>query len=934
MGPCAMADSPAGVFRQADACESDALLATKLYLPRLRPGNVSRPRLLEQLDDGLLRGLILVCASAGFGKTALLSDWARRGDRRVAWLSLDAGDNDPARFWRHAAAALDRVRPGAAERVVALLGPPPPRNFEGIVTALINDVAAQSGDGDVVLVLDDYHVIESHRVHDALTFLLEHRPAQLHVVLSTRADPPLPLARLRARGQLVEVRDADLRLTAAEAAAVLREALGPDLPLADVTVAALADRTEGWAAGLQLAALSLRGQSDVAEFVATFSGSHRFVLDYLTEEVLERQTAPVREFLLHTSVLERLSGQLCDAVTGRSGGQAMLEAVERANLFLVPLDEVRGWWRYHHLFADLLRARLEQQHPDLVAALHRKAAAWYERHEIVDDAVRHALAAGDADWAGRLIEQYVDERLLRSERVTLERWLGALPDEVIESRPRLLLVSSLLAIISARVEAVPARLDAAERAVAASGGSDEPYEPSVGRSASLVANVPAAIAFQRAFLAELRGDVEAIVTFGARALAELGEDQSTLASITRGHLGVADWLQGRIPEAERALASSIAALRAAGQRFLAVRMCESLGQVHRGAGDLEAARATYQLALEIATSRSKAAPTAQAPAASGIADVGLAEVAYQQGDLVAARRHVAQGIASCRQLAYTQPLAVGLATLAWIRQAEGDHGGAAEAMDEAMRVVPGPGVASLLNPVPAQRARLLLAQGEIAAAANWVKARGGHPGDEPTYPREPEYLVLARVLLAQNRPGPALGLLERLEAMAGADGRTGSLVELRAVRALALASAGDPAALDVLADALALAGPRGYVRVFADEGAAMRALIGRLVAAGRTGNIGPPGYLSRLMRAFEPSGDPDADHRGPAGVPGLIDPLSSREIEVLRLLASGRQNREIAEQLVVALSTVKKHVTHILDKLGAQNRTEATARAREFGLIP
>ena len=436
------------------------------------------------------------------------------------------------------------------------------------------------------------------------------------------------------------------------------------------------------------------------------------MLDYLTEEVLERQAAPVREFLLHTSVLDRLSGQLCDAVTGRSGGQAMLETVERANLFLVPLDEVRGWWRYHHLFADLLRARLEQQHPDLVAALHHKAAAWYEHHELVDDAVRHALAAGDADWAGRLIEQYVDERLLRSERVTLERWLGALPDGVIESRPRLLLVSSLLALISARVEEVPARLDAAERAVAATTGADEPYEPSVGLSASLVANVPAAIAFQRAFLAELRGDVEAIATFGRRALAELGADQSTLASITRGHLGVAEWLHGRLPEAERVLTASIAALRAAGQRFLAVRVCESLGQVHRSAGDLEAARATYQLALETAMSRSKTAP-----AASGIAHVGLAEVAYQSGDLAAARRHVTEGIASCRQLAYAQPLAVGLATLAWIRQAEGDPIGAVEAMDEAMRVVPGPGVASLLNPVPAQRARLLLAQGEIAQAS-------------------------------------------------------------------------------------------------------------------------------------------------------------------------------------------------------------------------
>ena len=401
-----MADPPATTLQPAGAGGPDGLLATKLYLPRLQPGFVARPRLTDGLDEGLACGLALVCAPAGFGKTALLAGWARRGRRPVAWLSLDPGDNDPARFWRHVIAALGRVRPGTAEQIAPLLGPPSPPAFEGLVTALINELAGQPGAGEMVLVLDDYHLIDAQPVHASLGFLLEHRPAALRLVLASRADPPLGLARLRGRGQLAELRAAELRFTVEEAAALLRQAAGPALP--EAAVAALTARTEGWVAGLQLASLSLRQHSDVAGFVATFSGSHRYVLDYLTEEVLEHQPDEVRSFLLETSVLERLSGALCDAVTGRPGGQAMLEQVERANLFLVPLDEVRGWWRYHQLFADLLRARLLEHQPGQAAQLHRKAAAWCEEHGLADDAVRHAVAAGEMIWAARLIERHFD----------------------------------------------------------------------------------------------------------------------------------------------------------------------------------------------------------------------------------------------------------------------------------------------------------------------------------------------------------------------------------------------------------------------------------------------------------------------------------------------------------------------------------------------
>ena len=713
-----MAEPPEMAASKVTAPERDVLLATKLHVPGPQQGFVPRPRLAERLDEGLSRGLVLACAPAGYGKTVLLADWAQRGPRLVAWLSLDSGDNDPARFWRHAVAALDRVCPGIGGRVGPLLGPPAPSSFEPLVTTLINELTARpsAGAGDVLLVLDDYHLIDSQPVHASLKFLLEHRPPGLQVALSSRADPPLALARLRARGQLAELRAAELRFTADEAAALLQQvAAGPGVALPDADVAALAARTEGWAAGLQLAALSLRGQEDMAGFVAAFTGSHRYVLDYLAEEVLERQGEEVRAFLLETSVLERLSGELCDAVTGHPGSQALLEQVERAGLFLVPLDEVRVWWRYHHLFADLLRARLREEQPGRVGQMHRNAAAWCEEHELADDAIHHAVAAGEMTWAARLIEQHFNEVFfLCGEAATIHRWLSALPDELVRSRPWLLLA------------------------------------------------------------------------------------------------------------------------------------------------------------------------------------------------------------------------------LAWIRQATGDPARALAAISEAEQASPGP--AGLLNPVPAQRARLLLAQGDLAGAARWVKDRGLRADDDPDYPHEPGHLVLARVLLAQDRPGQALALLDRLHTAAVTHDRVGSIIETSTLRALALAVSGEEtAAVSALAGALTLACPEGYVRVFADDGPPMPALLSRLIAAQRTGHAAarvPLGCLARLQRAFDSGHAAPDPGRGNTAMPGLVEPLTSRELEVLGMLAAGRSNQAIAGQLVVTLDTVKKHVSHLLGKLGAANRTEAVSRARELGLIP
>ncbi len=905
----------------------DVLLATKLHVPWPQPGFVPRRRLVEALGEGLARGRVLVCAPAGFGKTVLLADWARGGGRPVAWLGLDGGDSDPARFWRYAVAALDRARPGLAERV----GPLPSGSFEGLVMALINELAADPGPDEVLLVLDDYHLVDSGPVHESVAFLLENLPSGLRVVVSGRADPPLPLARLRARGQLAELRAADLRFTPEEAAALLGETAGPDLP--GTAVAALVARTEGWAAGLQLAGLSLRGHADPAGVVAAFSGSHRFVLDYLADEVLDGQPGQVREFLLDTSVLERLTGELCDAVTGRAGSQVMLADIERAGLFLVPLDEVRGWWRYHHLFADLLRARLQAEQPGRVQALHRAAAAWCEEHDLADDAVRHALAAGDPAWAARLVERHVETLLGRSEGETLRRWLAALPAESVRARPRLCLAQAYGAAQGFQLEALEALLDDAEHAHAVSG--DEPYEDPAGRPVSVLANVPAGIAFLRASLARLRGDAARAAGYNRQALAQLGEDDWLMRSFVRWNQAGADWLGGRLGPAERSLADVLAERRAADEffeDFLAMRVCYDLGEVQRAGGDLDAALATYRQALDAAGESSQAALT-------GLAHVGLAQVLYERDELAAALDHATRGVTLCRQLAFTPSLATGLAVVARIRHAHGDAAGAREAMGEAGQAGLSPQVVALLNPVPSQRARLLLAQGDAHAAAQWAKAAGLGPDDEPDYPREPAYLVLARVLLAQNDPSPALTLLQRLLGAAASQGRASSIIEIQALRALALAAGGDyPGAFGALTEALTPACPQGYVRVFADEGAPMHALLARLSAAQRDQRALArgvhPGYLAALLRACGEADAVPPQRRAAAAVPGLVEQLTARELEILALLAAGTPNSRIAEELVVTLDTVKKHVTHVLGKLGAANRTEAAARARQLSLTP
>jgi LuxR family maltose regulon positive regulatory protein len=931
-----MGELPAPTAPEGGAASPDALLATKLRVPPARRGLIPRPRLEDRLTEALAGELTVVSAPAGFGKTALLAEWARRSGRPVAWLSLDAGDNDPVRFWRHVAAALGGVREGVAQRLAPLLGPPSPRSFEAVVTTLVNEFVVAAD--ELALVLDDYHLIDSQAVHRSLVFLLEHLPAGLRLALACRSDPPLPLARLRARGELAELRTAELRFTLDEATALLREAVGADLPVD--AVAALEARSEGWVAGLQLAALSLRGREDVAGFVAAFSGSHRYVLDYLAEEVLDRQPEQVRTFLLETSVLGRLCGALCDAVTGGTGGQRLLETIERANLFLTPLDEVRGWWRYHQLFADLLRVRLEQERPERLPELHRAAARWCDHRGLADEAIQHAVAAGDVASAARMVERYIGGMPAGGETATAARWLGALPPELVRERPRLCVACAYGAVVRGRADALEDWLDAADRALSAVTGG-EPADDEAGPSpddwaAGWQGDVPGIVAVLRADLACLRGDADRTIRLARQVLTRVPAVDPIKRFLAGWILARADWLRGDLAEAERALADLVGTVRAANEYFLTMTVYWELGRVQYARGRLSAALDTCRQALTVGAEAGNLALPAL-----GIAQLGVAAVRCERGELTAALELTTEGMSRVRQLAGSRLEAEGLVVLARVREALGDRAGAMAAVTEAERAGPSPDVVDLFNPAPAAQARLLLAQGQLAEAAAWAAARGLDAGDSLGYPREREYMVLARLLLDWGEPERARRLLERLSAAAAAQRRTGSLIELGALRARALAACGDQAAaLTALAEALTLAWPEGYVRVFADEGAPLAGLLDQVIAGRRRGTAQAPrvpgDYLGRVRAAFGP-GDAHAAGPAPGSVPavaaGLAEPLTDRELEVLGLLAAGMANKQIAAELVVALDTVKKHVSHVLGKLGAANRTQAVARARELGLV-
>jgi LuxR family transcriptional regulator, maltose regulon positive regulatory protein len=875
--------------------------------------------LSERLQRGGPAKLTLVSAPAGFGKTTAVVAWlqSRPPGEAVAWLSLDETDNQPAMFWAHVVVALqDAVaRIGAPELDLPEPGEQPDDLVPG---GIVNALAILPH--DLELVLDDYHVVDQPAVHAGVTFLLEHLPPNVHVVVTTRADPPLPLARLRAQRELVEIRAADLRFTADEIAAYLNGAMGLGLSAADVV--ALGDRTEGWIAALQLAALSIEGRDDAASFIAGFAGNDRYVFDYLVEEVLQRQPENVRQFLLETCFLDRLSGPLCDAVTGRSGSRETLEALYRANLFLVPLDDRREWYRYHHLFADVLETQLDASGRDRLRLLRRRASDWYEAHGERAEAIRHALAGGDFERGAALIELATPGMQKLRQETTIRDWLRALPDAIVRARPVLGIgLAGVLASVG-EFDGLEDRLRDIERGLAAIANGDTTAQGIVVVDHAQLPRVPGLVELYRAALGQARGDVPASIRHAERVRELAPADDHLARAAAASLLGIAYWSEGKLEQARSGWTEGRDGLMLAGHVADTLGVSIALGDINLALGQLREAAHVFERALQVSAAQ-------PGPILRGTADMhtGLAMVLRERNELEAARRHLLTSAelgdgAGLPQNPYRWRVADAL-----IRLDEGDTDGARDRIDEAVRVYAADMFPNV-RPVAAKRARVLIALGRLDEAGRWQRDAGLGADDALSYMREYEHITLARLLIAQDlKGGPkagarALPFLHRLLEAAEAGGRNGSVIELSVLLALATRQNAIDEALAHLGRALSLAAPEGHMRVFVNEGSPMEALL-KAVAKRQVG----ADYANRLLAAFGPAQPKPAMH------PDLIEALSERELDVLRLLASDLGGPEIARELAISENTMRTHTKNIYEKLGVNNRRAAVSRAEELQLL-
>jgi len=895
-------------------------LDTKFYAPRHRSGIVPRPLLTERLDRGAESKLTLISAPAGFGKSTLVAEWmAARPEARsaIAWLSLDAGDNHPVVFWTNVIAALETALPRVGASARPLLDAPSP-SIETVLAPLLNDLNAAAD--EITLVLDDYHAIDAPEIHAGMAFLLDHLPANVHLFITTRADPVLPLARLRAQGELIEIRAADLRFTPDEAAAYFNGVMTLGLTARDV--ATLENRTEGWIAALQLAGLSMQGRDDIAGFIADFAGDDRYIVDYLVEEVWHRQPDDVRIFLLRTSILARMTGPLCDAVTGQEGGRATLEALDRRNLFLIPLDDRRRWYRYHHLFADVLQARLLDEQPALVPELHRRATEWFAQEGEHAEAIRHALAGKDFPRAADLIELALPATRQARQEVTSRRWIDALPVDVIRTRPVLSDSFAASRLVHGETEGVDAALRDAERWVAAS--RDGTADGMVVVDDQGFHDLPGSIAIHRAGLARLLGDVDGTMVHARTALDLVREDDLVGRAAAFALLGLSSWSMADLEAASRWYDDAIADLEKAGYLPDVIGCSITAADIRRTQGRLGEAMRLLERGLALATRPGKAI-------LRGAADmhVGLSEILRERDDLVAASEHLARSRDLGEDNGLPQNPYRSRVAAALIRQTEGDPEGALELLDEAAQRYNGD-FSPDVRPVSALRARVLITQGRLAEAWSWARDRNVTADDDLAYLHEFEHATLARLLVADggrlrsDEPiAAAERLLARLLEAAEAGGRSGSALDILVVQALAHQARGDAmAAMSSLLRAIDLAEPEGYVRVFVDEGPPMAALL-KLAAK-------QPDASSHVRRLLAAIASPVAR---PAGDQPLIEPLSERELEVLRLLESELAGPDIARQLTVSLPTVRTHTSNIYSKLGVSNRRAAVRRAGELGLL-
>ena len=933
---------------------SAPVLKTKLHIPPVRSGRVPRPHLVERLVAGLHRKLTLISAPAGFGKTTLLSECVAHSPRRAAWLSLDAGDNDATRFWMYLIAALQTLDGELGETALTMIRSSQPPARETILTGLLNQLAAQPT--PLALVLDDFHLITDSQVHSDLIFLLEHLPPQAHVILSGRSDPPWPLARWRARDQLTELRTIDLRFSLNEATSFLNDSMGLDLSVEDV--AALDERAEGWIAGLQMAALAMqpmvhrvdvapmptgrpgRSPQTVSSFIQTFTGTHRFVLDYLVEEVIGNQTPAMQEFLLRTSILERMTAPLCDELqaqepasgepdgagpsplSAHSPSQQRLEQLEDANLFVVALDDERRWYRYHHLFGDLLRRRLEQTQPGLALQLHRRASQWYEAHGLLADAINHAFAAGDVEWIDHLVEKNVLSMLDRGDLGSLLRGLDTIPAQEERKRPWISVAWAWALVYSGQAEHALLHVQDATEAIQAA--RQDPTEQ---------VRIRGHVAAIRGYVTSVAGAWLESQEYSREALAALPESDSTARTFAASQLGIALRMSGQLAAASEALTEAIEISRVAGDSHVAMTVQCHLVNLQRIQGRLHEAADNCRQALELAEEHARR--DGLALPITGYVHSWLSGILYEWNQIEEALYHATEGLRLCQEWGWVEALADCHYFVAMARWGAGDLKGALEMLSIA-KVMAADLSDWYVGIMESFQARLLLAQGNVPAARQLVAASGCTPDDTVEFSRSFWYRTLARVLIAEGQPEAAVPLLERLLELVEPSGATTITVQTLVVQALVHHAMGEvDAALSSLQRALQLAEPGGFVRLFVEEGPVMADLLQMAHQQGIAVD-----YAQRLLAAFEDSGHRPQPDSSPsqvrsgaqAGAP-LAEPLTEREMDVLRLLPSSLSVPEIAGELFVSPHTVRSHIKSIYGKLDAHSRMEAVGLAQEFGLL-
>jgi len=916
--------------------EAIPILTTKLYVPPPHAACATRARLFEPLDAGLRLGhrLLLICAPAGFGKTTLLSEWIAANlqssisNLQFCWLSLDEADNDPTRFLLYLLAALETVYPDIGADARAMIQPPQSPAFTVILTVLLNHLADRSAEGELVLALDDYHVIEQPAIHDMIAFLLDHLPPHMHLALVTRVDPPLPLARLRARRQLTELRAADLRFTADETATFLNQIMG--LNLTPENIAALEARTEGWIASLQLAAISLqrRDATEAANFITAFSGSHRHVIDYLTEEVLAQQPPEIHEFLSQTAILDRLTAPLCNAVTGRDDSERLLRRLEQANLFLAPLDDERQWYRYHRLFADFMRNHIDNEAPALAQTLHRRAAAWYAEHALPSEAIAHALHATDYERAAQWIEQAVVPLLMRSEATTLLNWLKALPQSIMDARPALNLAYAEAALVAGDFAPIETALHAVETAL---NRGDVPAEEDDAIQSQVTA--------VRAYMATFSGDIHQGVALAQQAFAALPEGNAFLRSVVAWLLGLSQFFDTDTAAAQRVFGETLELSQATGNTLIASLSLFVTGYFCILQGRLRQARATFEQGLASLTRE----PRTPLPVSASLIYQGLSEVLREMNDLEAAAQAVALCIELGEQWGNTEVLVDDYVVLTRIAYAQGDEARARQILEKVMAFVHEERISRLtIRQMEAFQARMQAAWGELDAAALWVEKWRTAYAQEPlpegniaVFIRWTEISALARFYLAHEHFAAALEVLIPLRRLVEDAGWMGVAIELLGLESLALHGLGQrDAAHTTLHRALTLAAPEGYTRVFIEMGAGMAELLREMLDEGVM-----PDYLQSLLQvsSYKLQVKSSSTHTPNFQLSTLnfqlLEPLSDRELEILRLIDTGATNREIAGKLYIAVSTVKTHINNLYGKLGVANRVQVLARARELGLL-